>query len=261
MPSEKADPLEYLRIVAASLRTYLHPSRSGNVQLGVAETLNSLLFKYSEEFGGVVLAYLQPKVVGRDCKVLSGLYPFFHLKVTASMLIFCPKSGMKLDGKVNKLEKDHLGVLVLDVFNVSIAITDIRDDLRFQGTEDDPPNTERAWVSKADSMHAIRLGSFITFTVKSVQEAEQFIEITGSLQSPNTGCCSWLARRSGPRGSRSTAVVTPSRVMENGGISLKANQEYGTESRPSVNDIRKKSSRQDEKGSPERNHKFKRKKA
>lgn len=123
-----------------------------------------------------------------------------------------------------------------------------------------------------------------------MQEAEQFIEITGSLQSPNTGCCSWLARRSGPRGSRSTAVVTPSRlvgpvvqwqlqylywssggailmcillfrVMENGGISLKANQEYGTESRPSVNDIRKKSSRQDEKGSPERNHKFKRKKA
>lgn len=35
---------------------------------------------------------------------------------------------------MNKLEKDHLGVLVLDVFNVSIAITDIRDDLRFQGT-------------------------------------------------------------------------------------------------------------------------------
>eukprot|EP00246_Nothoceros_aenigmaticus_P003642 TRINITY_DN14817_c0_g1_i1.p1 TRINITY_DN14817_c0_g1~~TRINITY_DN14817_c0_g1_i1.p1 ORF type:complete len:136 (-),score=24.06 TRINITY_DN14817_c0_g1_i1:80-487(-) len=124
--------------------------------------------------------------------------------------------------------------------------------------EDDLSNPERAWISKADNRHVIRLGSFITFTVKSVQEAEQFIDITGSLQSLNTGCTLWLARRSGSVVSDLANDVPLGRVKENGGINRKPPLEARVATHQVIDDM-KGPKGQDDTGVVERNHKFKRK--
>jgi hypothetical protein len=79
----------------------------------------------------VVLAYLDPKIQGRTANILSGLSPYFHVQLKASFLLFSPKIGMLVEGKVNKVEKDYLGVVVLGLFNAAIGIADIREDLYY----------------------------------------------------------------------------------------------------------------------------------
>ncbi|KAH9317475.1 hypothetical protein KI387_019244, partial [Taxus chinensis] len=89
-------------------------------------------------------------------------------------------------GKVNKVEKDYIGVIVLGIFNAAIAFEDIREEFCYQDNVDGIP----LWESTS-SDHVITLGSTIKFAVKSVQE-ESFLDISGSLNSPNTGCVKWL---------------------------------------------------------------------
>lgn len=36
------------------------------------------------------------------------------------------------EGKVNKVEKDYLGVVVLGLFNAAIGVSDIREDLYYE---------------------------------------------------------------------------------------------------------------------------------
>lgn len=38
------------------------------------------------------------------------------------------------EGKVNKIEKDYLGVVVLGLFNAAIGVSDIREDLYYEET-------------------------------------------------------------------------------------------------------------------------------
>ncbi|CAK9882167.1 unnamed protein product [Sphagnum jensenii] len=90
-----------------------------------------VLSMYNEEFEGVVLVYLDPKIQGPTANILSGLSPYFHVQLKGSFLLFSPKIGMLVEGKVNKVEKDYLGVVVLGLFNAAIGIADIREDLYY----------------------------------------------------------------------------------------------------------------------------------
>ncbi|KAF3330291.1 hypothetical protein FCM35_KLT03645 [Carex littledalei] len=49
-----------------------------------------------------------------------------------------------------------------------------------------------AFVSRLDKKHAIKVGSMIRFSVKSVDE--ELIHVTGSLLQPNTGCLRRLCK-------------------------------------------------------------------
>lgn len=178
--------MEGLSVVKADLSAFLHPSKTDDVQQGVLELLSSLLLRYNEEFDGVVLAYFDLKICDWTAKILNGLSPYLSLKLKAKLLLFSPKPGMLLEGKVNKVEKDYIGVIVLGIFNAAIACTDIREEFCYQENVDGIP----IWASMSDN-HMIRLGSKIKFSVKSVQE-ESFLDICGSLKPPDTGCVDWL---------------------------------------------------------------------
>ncbi|BFI32609.1 DNA-directed RNA polymerase I subunit RPA43 [Marchantia polymorpha subsp. ruderalis] len=179
--------MEGMTVVHAKIGVFLHPSRAANVRQGVHEILNSLLLKFNEEFDGVVLGYLKPKIIGQSARILAGLTPYFHVNLTAKLLIFSPSPGMLIEGKVNKIEKDYIGVVVLGLFNAAIGVSDIREDLYY----DENPQG-RAWVSESDERHSIRLGSTIRFAVKSLQETEHIIDLCGSLADPKTGCVNWI---------------------------------------------------------------------
>ncbi|KAL3685482.1 hypothetical protein R1sor_003504 [Riccia sorocarpa] len=153
--------MEGLAVVHANIGVFVHPSRAANVKQGVHEILNSLLLKYNEEFDGVVLAYLKSKILDKSARILAGLTPYFHVNLTAKLLIFSPSPGMLIEGKVNKVEKDYIGVVVLGLFNAAIGVSDIREDLYYN----ESPNG-REWVSESDERHSVKLGSIIRFSVK-----------------------------------------------------------------------------------------------
>ncbi|KAL3688406.1 hypothetical protein R1sor_014715 [Riccia sorocarpa] len=179
--------MEGLAVVHAKIGVFVHPSRAANVKQGVHEILNSLLLKYNEEFDGVVLACLKSKILDKSARILAGLTPYFHVNLTAKLLIFSPSPGMLIEGKVNKVEKDYIGVVVLGLFNAAIGVSDIREDLYYN----ENPNG-REWVSESDERHSVKLGSIIRFSVKSMQETEHIIDLCGSLADLRTGCVNWL---------------------------------------------------------------------
>lgn len=66
--------------------------------------LNGLLMKYHEEAGGVLLALSDlglPKA--RPFATVMGDLPFLHLHVEATALVFAPRPGLALEGRVTKV--------------------------------------------------------------------------------------------------------------------------------------------------------------
>ncbi|XP_054420028.1 DNA-directed RNA polymerase I subunit RPA43 [Pteronotus mesoamericanus] len=101
------------RHIALSPR-YLHRKRTG-----IREQLDAELLRYSESLSGVPIAYDNIKVVGE----LGDIYDdqgYIHLNIEADFVIFCPETGQKLMGTVNKVSSSHIGCLVHGCFNASI---------------------------------------------------------------------------------------------------------------------------------------------
>ncbi|CAI7913915.1 unnamed protein product, partial [Closterium sp. NIES-54] len=109
-----------LREVETRLTLDIHPSRSGNVVAGVKEQLNNSLMRYSEQHGGIVLAYSNVLLFGRTAAILTGLNPYLHVSLSARLLLFAPRPGAFLEGVVNNVGADFIGLLVLGVFNAAV---------------------------------------------------------------------------------------------------------------------------------------------
>jgi hypothetical protein len=86
-----------------------------------------------------------------------------------------------LDGIVNKVSSDHIGVLVLGVFNASIPA----DQIRKKEFKWDPASHQ--WSTNTE--YSIRQGTPVRFSVKDILVNHEIISIVGSLtqNSENTG--------------------------------------------------------------------------
>ncbi|KAG0604519.1 hypothetical protein M758_10G177500 [Ceratodon purpureus] len=200
--------MEGLREKKMKMVVLLHPSRASNVQQGVREILNSLLVRFNEHFDGSVLAHSDTKIQGRTAAILEGLSPYFCVRLTTTLLLFTPKVGFFVEGKVNKVEEDYLGVVVLGLFNAAIGSSDIRSELVYCEGEDGT----KVWMNESDDRHCIQIGSLIRFSVKSVQENEEIVDLTGALLAPQTGCVKYLALESKDR----VKVENTHRISDNG---------------------------------------------
>nr|XP_046274227.1 DNA-directed RNA polymerase I subunit RPA43 [Scatophagus argus] len=86
---------------------------------GIQEELRAELLKFSQSLKGVPLAYDNIRIVGQ----YGGIYDdsgYVHMDIEANFIVFQPKKGQKLLGKVNKLGVSHVGCLVHGCFNASI---------------------------------------------------------------------------------------------------------------------------------------------
>ncbi|XP_035476718.2 DNA-directed RNA polymerase I subunit RPA43 [Scophthalmus maximus] len=93
---------------------YLHKKRTG-----IQGELEAELLKFSESLKGVPLAYNNIRIMGQH----GGIYDdssYIHMDIEANFIVFQPKKGQKLLGKVNKLGVSHVGCLVHGCFNGSI---------------------------------------------------------------------------------------------------------------------------------------------
>lgn len=146
--------------------------------------MNSLLFKYNEAFDGVVLAHVA-ELATPDAKIISGVVPYFGVRLDVKLLLFCPKEGMLLEGKVEKVSQNTINVIVLGFCSVTITPDNIRGEFEFKSQ-----NGEEICYSTRHKSHKIKAGTMLRFLVKSWDE--DTLIIAGSLVPKHTGCIRWL---------------------------------------------------------------------
>ncbi|XP_031270223.1 uncharacterized protein LOC116128614 [Pistacia vera] len=180
--------MDGLKVSDANLVVYVHPSKGNRVSQAIRRELSSLLFKFSEIFEGVVLAY-DVNILDENAKILSGIHPYFGVRLKAKLLLFSPKPNMLLEGKVVKLTQESIHVIVLGFSSAIIIDKDIRDEFYYK-----IKHGEEVFASRSQKRHVIKVGTMIRFLVKSFNE--EILHIFGSLSPAHTGSIRWLDKKS-----------------------------------------------------------------
>ncbi|RAL53132.1 unnamed protein product [Cuscuta campestris] len=178
--------MEALQRCVANLVVYVHPSKSKNVKDAIHRELSSLLFKFSDAFDGVMLAY-EPEFRVTLAKILPGIQPYFGVTFQAKLLTFHPKKDMTLEGEVVKVSLQSIHMIVLGFSSAVIADEDLCGKFKYKFKRG-----EEVFVSRSHKRHKIKVGTIVRFTVKSFDE--EVLHICGSLSPPNTGSVQWLER-------------------------------------------------------------------
>lgn len=168
------------------MTVFVHPSKSNRVSEAILRELSSLLFKFNECFDGVLLAYAINEL-DKNAKILSGVHPYFGVKLKAKLLLFSPKVDMLIEGKVVKLTQDSIHLIVLGFSAAVITTENIREEFKYK-----IKHGEERFVSKSHKRHVIKDGTMLRFAVKSFDE--EMLHIFGSLKPTNTGNIHWLYR-------------------------------------------------------------------
>ena len=162
----------------------VHPSAMHDALGGAKELLDGMLMRHHHQLGGVLVSYADARVVGTDARIIHQAgHCDVHVRCTAR--VFCPEPGRKLLGKVNKVGADFVGLLVMGVFNASVASADISDEFIHNPIDQSPGG---CWESAEDNgEHRIAVGSDVVFVVKAVSEHDDVLHMLGSLKETNTG--------------------------------------------------------------------------
>ncbi|KAK3231770.1 hypothetical protein Dsin_003651 [Dipteronia sinensis] len=180
--------MEGLKVSDANLVVYVHPSKGNKISQAILRELSSLLFKFSETFEGVVLAY-DVNILDKNAKILSGIHPYFGVGLKANLLLFSPKPNMLLEGKVVKLTQESIHVIVLGFSSATIIDEDIREEFKYIAKHGD-----ELYASRSKKRHKIKVGTMIRFLVKSFDE--EILHISGSLIPAHTGSIRCLDKNS-----------------------------------------------------------------
>jgi len=193
-PGGAAGPMEaaLLCSVRARFTLDLHPSRMADVGAGISDQLDAQLLRFSEDLGGVPLAYSAVRRVPSAAATVSAYYAYVRVAVEATALVFRPAVGARLAGRVIKVGTDYLGLLVLGVFNAAIPRDAIRREL---GPDAAAPAEEPRWVSRKHPGHAIGLGDDVRFELSGVSDAGGFFSLAGALEAADTGEARFLESR------------------------------------------------------------------
>ncbi|QDZ22849.1 RPA43 OB domain-containing protein [Chloropicon primus] len=177
----------------------IHPSLLGGSMIEAArEKLDSLVLKWhrTPQWEGAVLSYGDEELAedGQGSSIAAGLVlpflPYVQVVVRASLLVFAPKRGSTLVGKVHKLGSDYIGMLVLGVFNAVLPRDKV--DYKYQGNfkQDFDGNTAKAAKKKgkeADNPVEIREGCSLKFVVESLKVESDLLTIVGSMKGQKCG--------------------------------------------------------------------------
>ncbi|KAJ3192626.1 hypothetical protein HK101_006206 [Irineochytrium annulatum] len=124
-----------LQKIRAKYLLYLPPRFASNPLEGVNDNLSKMLMRFVPEIGGVVLAFSDVAPLEPAAK-MAGDSPYFYFHITLVLTAFCPIVGSDIDGIVNKVSSDHIGLLVHGVFNASIPSDEIRaNDFKWDDDE------------------------------------------------------------------------------------------------------------------------------
>ena len=152
----------------------LTSSAMSNTPKAMHTSLQSMLLKYSDGLGGVLLSFDNIQVDttkngGRYGTILNEM-PHIHYYVTCDVLVFNPREGKSLKGVVNETFPSHVGLLVHELFNAMIPAESLRESgFSFDGDLNE-------W-SKDDTMTPVVVDDEIKFTVDKLHECNGLISL------------------------------------------------------------------------------------
>ncbi|GAA5799112.1 hypothetical protein EDC94DRAFT_608652 [Helicostylum pulchrum] len=191
--------------IVVKLYIHLAPMWSGKTTEGVNEQLNAFLMKYVPEVDGIVLAHSDVQFDVEKGKILYDS-PFCHFFITAKFLVWKPKRGTKLVGRINLQSEDHIGLLIYGTFNASIpksripsstfewkineeTIEEESNDTESEESDEaaEPVSEERTrtqygeWISKETGAGIGGEDGTLEFNVMDIIEANDILTVTGAL--------------------------------------------------------------------------------
>ena len=181
----------------ATFKLSLHPSAvadRGTSLQGARDLLDGMLMRHHDRLGGVLVSYEKPRLVHHADLRIVPMAGYVDVRVEAKVRVFAPKVGSKLVGRVNKIGVDHVGVLVHDVFNASLAAKDLPRDFVHNPAED-------VWESAEDGgAHRVAVGTECVFGVKKISEYDDVLHLIGSMAEEGTGAVDFLGDDEGQDG-------------------------------------------------------------
>ena len=175
----------------------------GNVSEGIQEHLRPMLMTFNRELGGVALGFRDVRPVTKMAKILYE-NPGVHLRVSTSLLLFAPKVGDVLVGRVNFIGHDHIGLTVYDEFKASISQQEFPSTYRKVLADDDDNDDDDSaggmrWEDSENPGGSLALGREVIFAVQKLQTAaDGLLVIAGSMEDASGEASSTLGPTDAP---------------------------------------------------------------
>lgn len=144
--------LSVLEEIIAVQTLHLAPKHLGNISAGVKESLASMLLHWNEGLKAVPIVYT--KADWNVCENAAILYdnPCVHVEVRVRWLALCPKAGVRCAGTVSNQGPEHLGLLLLNYFNVTIQASQLKSQYHWDDVGKTWMSNNEAVVSPGDKI-------------------------------------------------------------------------------------------------------------
>jgi len=190
------------RLVNSSLLLSVPPVFSANPLVGVQEMLDSMVMRYHHSLQGVVLSHSNITFVENVARIQRDC-PFLVCNIKFDAIIWSPRIGDTLFGKVNLCSPDHISLLVHRTFNASIPrhhIPTATWEFEYGPAENDPEfgqtaqgddedleavdhrNNGGKWVHRVTGEVLGGDQSLLEFTVIGLTVANEMLSLLGSLE-------------------------------------------------------------------------------
>ena len=141
----------------------LSPYYIGRIKQGVEEEIERKIqrWKFLDEYGGIIVAYDNIKLLQRSAEIYDES-PSLHFDIKVNYIVFKPEIGQKLVGVVNKISSSHVGCLVHERFNASLA---------------KPKSCQNGWVG-----NKLEVGTEFVFRVSDLRTVAGVLSIAGHIK-------------------------------------------------------------------------------
>jgi hypothetical protein len=178
--------------VQSNIRLAMPVKDTRSAKMGIEMALAQMILKYDQALGGVLVAFWNIKLADSAAIVLETDPAYVIVYCSATLLVFKFEVMDKLVGKVNKVGKDHLGMVVMDAFNVSVTQKNMGNKYVYSGllnawkTKDNQEAGQKKRKNN-DNQDVIKEGSYVAFQVESINDENGYFSVEGSISSTGTG--------------------------------------------------------------------------
>ena len=148
----------------------LAPQYATNVREGIMRRLAEKEKHFDDSVDGVVIKFTRVEFTQQHGSIICE-NPWVYVDVRCTASVFRPRKGMVLNGTVNRVSNSHVGIVVYDLFNASVAAQElIGDAYAFD-------EAAEAWTTGAGQ--SVAEGDRVSFVVRDVSHVDQFFSIEG----------------------------------------------------------------------------------
>jgi len=152
------------------VKVALSPESFQKPRAGVQQQLNRSLYKYSDELDGVPMAYSKLRFMPNSHARVLNENAWLHVDVVTNVLVFKPRQGDVIQGKVTFVSAENVGLLCHGIFNASISARDL-------GTMYTYSEDKESWESD-DCV--IACGDVVSFKIRRITSNRGIVSIDGA---------------------------------------------------------------------------------